>query len=123
MDIAGQLVEVVAYIIEQLPHSPKLVLLLANDRSNTFSRSMLAPAEVARCRAILQHTHIDWGALGYDDRTTDELVEFLLRIIPVNGHRAARTASLGCSTAHLLAEADRTGCHRNPQRDRKQRAS
>ena len=73
MDIAGQLVEVVAYIIEQLPHSPQLVLLLANDRSNTFSRSMLAPAEVARCRAILQYTHIDWGALGYDDRTIDRV--------------------------------------------------
>lgn len=81
MDVAGQLIEVVAYIIEQLPHSPQLTLLLANDRSNTFSRSMLAPAAVARCRAILQHTHIDWAALGYDDHTIDELVEFLLRII------------------------------------------
>ena len=71
--MAGQIVEVVAYIIEQLPHSPQLVLLLANDRSITFSRSMMAPAEVARCRAILQYTHIDWGALGYDDRTIDRV--------------------------------------------------
>jgi hypothetical protein len=54
---------------------------VANDRSNTFGRSMLAPAEVARCRAILRQTHIDWPALGYDDHTIDELVEFLLRII------------------------------------------
>jgi hypothetical protein len=38
MDVTGQLVEVVAYII-------------------------------------------DWAALGYDDHTIDELVEFLLRII------------------------------------------
>ena len=81
MDVAGQLVEVVAYIIEQLPHSPQLVLLLANDRSNTFSRSMLTSTEIARCRAILQRTQIDWAALGYDDHTVDELVEFLLRII------------------------------------------
>jgi hypothetical protein len=42
---------------------------------------MLAPNELARCRTILQHTHIDWVALGYDDATIDELVEFLLRMI------------------------------------------
>jgi len=42
---------------------------------------MLTPNEIARSRAILQHTHIDWAALGYDEHTLDELVEFLLRII------------------------------------------
>ena len=31
LDVAGQLVEVVAHIIERLPHEPQLVLLLAND--------------------------------------------------------------------------------------------
>jgi AcrR family transcriptional regulator len=67
MDVTGQLVEVVAYIIERRPHEPQLALLLANDRSHAFSRTMLAPSEIARCRAILQHTHIDWAALGYDD--------------------------------------------------------
>jgi AcrR family transcriptional regulator len=81
MDVTGQLVEVVAYIIEQLPHEPQLALLLANDRSHSFSRTMLAPTEIARCREILQRTHIDWAALGYDDATIDELVEFLLRMI------------------------------------------
>jgi len=81
MDVTAQLVEVVAYIIERLPQSPQLALLLANDRSNTFSRTMLAPNEIARCRAILQHTNIDWASLGYDDDTIDGLVEFLLRNI------------------------------------------
>ena len=81
MDVTGQLVEVVAYIIERLPREPQLALLLANDRSHAFSRNMLAPSAIARCRTILQHTHIDWAALGYDDDTIDELVEFLLRII------------------------------------------
>ena len=81
MDVTAQLVEVVAYIIETLPHSPQLTLLLANDRSHSFSRMMLAPREIARCRTILQHTHIDWDDLGYDDATIDQLVEFLLRII------------------------------------------
>ncbi|AGB21668.1 transcriptional regulator [Mycobacterium sp. JS623] len=81
LDVTGQLVEVVAYIIERLPREPQLVLLLANDRSNMFSRSMLTSTEIKRCRAILQRTQIDWTALGYDDDTIDELVEFLLRII------------------------------------------
>ena len=81
MDVTGQLVEVVAYIIERLPREPQLALLLANDRSHAFSRTMLAPSAIARCREILQHTHIDWAALGYDDATIDELVEFLLRMI------------------------------------------
>lgn len=81
MDASTQLIEVVAYIVERLPHEPKLDLLLANDRSNAFSRNMLTPDVIARCRIILQHTHIDWAALGYDDKTIDELVEFLLRNI------------------------------------------
>jgi AcrR family transcriptional regulator len=81
MDASAQLVEVVAFIIERLPHEPKLELLLANDRSNAFSRNMLSPEVITRCRVILQHTHVDWAALGYDDAVLDQLVEFLLRNI------------------------------------------
>jgi AcrR family transcriptional regulator len=81
MDIVGQLVEVVAVTIERLPHEPQLALLLANDRSNHFSRSMLAPDVIKRSRGVLQQAHIDWSALGYDESTIDELVEFLLRNI------------------------------------------
>ena len=81
MDVTGQLVEIVAHIVERLPHEPQLVLLLANDRSHMFSRAMLSPDEIARCRAILHHAQIDWEQLGFDDHTIDELVEFLLRII------------------------------------------
>jgi AcrR family transcriptional regulator len=81
MDVAEQLVEVVAYIIERLPREPQLALLLANDRSNSLSRNMLEPNTITRCRTILQHTHIKWADLGYDDHTIDELVEFLLRTI------------------------------------------
>jgi AcrR family transcriptional regulator len=80
-DVIEHLVELVAYIIERLPDEPLLTLLLANDRTNLFSRRMLLPEEIARCRVILQHTHIDWAALGYDDQSLDGLVEFLLRII------------------------------------------
>ena len=80
-DVAGQLVDVVAYIIEQLPEQPLLTLLLENDRANQFSRRLLQPVVIARCRVILQHTRIDWTALGYTENDIDELVEFLLRII------------------------------------------
>ena len=71
LDVTGQLVEVVAHIIERLPHEPLLELLLAND----------TPDVIARCRTMLRHTHIDWAAIGYNDRTLDELIEFLLRNI------------------------------------------
>src|SRR5262245_26509452 len=81
MDGTEQLIEVVAHIIEQLPDEPLLELLLSNVRSDTFSRRMLLPHEIARSRTILQHTHIDWAARGYDEHALDELVEFLLRII------------------------------------------
>ena len=80
-DVTGHLVEVVAYIIERLPEEPLLTLLLENDRTNQFSRRMLQPVVIARCRIILQHTRIDWAALGYGEHDIDELVEFLLRII------------------------------------------
>jgi AcrR family transcriptional regulator len=81
MDVAGQLVEVVAYIIERLPREPQLVLLLANDRSNSFSRAMLGPTAIARCHTMLQATNVRWADLGYDDTSIDELIEFLLRIV------------------------------------------
>lgn len=81
-DAAGQLVEVIAFIVEQLPDEPLLTFLLANDRTNQFSRRMLAPDVIARSRIILRHSRIDWAALGYrTDADLDGLVEFLLRII------------------------------------------
>jgi AcrR family transcriptional regulator len=80
-DVTGQMVDVVAYIIERLPDEPLLTLLMENDRNNQFSRRMLQPVVIARCRVILQHTRIDWAALGYDEDAIDELVEFLLRMI------------------------------------------
>jgi AcrR family transcriptional regulator len=81
LDVTSQLVEVVAHIVERLPREPQLALLLANDRSNIFSRAMLSPDVITRCRVILHHAQIDWNQLGFDDSTIDELVEFLLRNI------------------------------------------
>lgn len=76
-----QLVEVVAHIIERLPHQSELTLLVANDHSHQFSRRMLGPDVIQRCREILLRTDIDWAALGYDEHLIDDLIEFLLRII------------------------------------------
>lgn len=42
---------------------------------------MLSNTEITRCREFLEEANIDWAAMGYDDRTVDELVEFLLRTI------------------------------------------
>lgn len=81
-DVAGQLVEVVAFIVERLPDEPLLTLLLENDRTNQFSRRMLTRPVIDRCRIILRHSRIDWDTLGYRrDADLDELIEFLLRII------------------------------------------
>jgi AcrR family transcriptional regulator len=80
-DVSENLVEIVAYIIERLPDEPMLKLLLDNDRSNQFSRQLLRPAVIARCRVILQHSRIDWSALGYTESEIDELIEFMLRMI------------------------------------------
>ncbi|MBB3602120.1 AcrR family transcriptional regulator [Mycolicibacterium sp. BK556] len=81
LDVASQLIEVVAYIIERLPQEPQLALLLANDRSNMFSRAMLTADVIARCRTVLHHAQIDWDQLGFDDQMIDELLELLLRTI------------------------------------------
>ena len=80
-DVSENIVEIVAYIIERLPDEPMLKLLLENDRSNQFSRQLLRPVVIARCRTIFQHSRIDWNALGYTESALDELVEFLLRMI------------------------------------------
>jgi AcrR family transcriptional regulator len=80
-DPADMLVESVAFVIERLPGETLLTLLLTSGRAELFSRRMLTFTAIARCRMILLDTRVDWGALGYDDRALDELVEFLLRII------------------------------------------
>ena len=45
------------------------------------SKQMVMPAAVQRSRAMLEHTHIDWTALGFKGTRMNDLVEFLLRMI------------------------------------------
>jgi len=80
-DAADLLVEAVAYLIERLPEEPLLALLLETDRMGLVSKQMVMPAAVQRSRAMLEHTHIDWTALGFKGTRMNDLVEFLLRMI------------------------------------------
>lgn len=75
------LVEAVAYLVERLPEEPLLALLLETDRMRVVSRQMVMPAAVARSRVMLEHTHIDWAAIGFSGSRIDDLVEYLLRMI------------------------------------------
>jgi AcrR family transcriptional regulator len=80
-DPADLLVEAVAYLIEQLPDEPVLMMLLETDRTRLTSRHMVLGESIARSRKMLEHTEIDWAALGYRGHDFDDLVEYLLRII------------------------------------------
>ncbi|CQD16712.1 TetR family transcriptional regulator [Mycobacterium lentiflavum] len=75
------LVEAVAYLVEQLPNEPVLMMLLETDQSRLMSRQMVLGESIRRSRVILERTEIDWAALGYRGRDFDDLVEYLLRII------------------------------------------
>ncbi|MEE6138850.1 TetR/AcrR family transcriptional regulator [Mycobacterium sp. 050128] len=75
------LVEAVAYLVEQLPKEPVLMMLLETDQSRLMSRQMVLGESIRRSRVILERTEIDWAALGYRGRDFDDLVEYLLRII------------------------------------------
>jgi AcrR family transcriptional regulator len=75
------LVESLAYCVEKLPDEPLLMLLLVSGHTSAFNRQILAPRSIERSRTILLQRRVDWAALGYDNRTLDELVEYLLRII------------------------------------------
>lgn len=75
------LVEAVAYLVERLPEEPLLTMLLETDQSRLMSRQMVLGESITRSRILLEHTEIDWDALGYRGKDFDDLVEYLLRII------------------------------------------
>ncbi|WP_099022214.1 TetR/AcrR family transcriptional regulator [Mycolicibacterium palauense] len=75
------LVEAVAYLVEALPHEPLLSLLLDTERGRLVSRRMVLPDAIARSRIMLEHTAVDWPALGFRGQAMNDLVEYLLRMI------------------------------------------
>ncbi len=80
-DPVDLLVEAVAYLVERLPEEPLLMMLLETDRTRLTSQQMVVGESIARSRVLLEHTEIDWAALGYRGTDFDDLVEYLLRII------------------------------------------
>lgn len=56
-------------------------MLLETERTRLMSQQMVVGESIARSRALLEHTEIDWAALGYRGSDLDNLVEYLLRII------------------------------------------
>jgi AcrR family transcriptional regulator len=81
IDPVDLLVEAVAYLVERLPEEPLLMTLLETDRTRLMSQQMVVGESIARSRALLEHTEIDWAALGYRGKEFDDLVEYLLRIV------------------------------------------
>ncbi len=108
LDVTAQLVEVVAYIIERLPREPQLALLLTNDRSNTFSRAMLATTEIARCREFLQQAHIDWAGTGLRRPDRRRARRVPTPDHPVDGRRPTRVTTNGFRTPRLPTTVDWT---------------
>jgi AcrR family transcriptional regulator len=80
-DPVDLLVEAAAYLVEQLPEEPLLMMLLETDQSRLMSQQMVSGDSITRSRVLLEHTEIDWAALGYRGTDLDDLVEYLLRII------------------------------------------
>jgi AcrR family transcriptional regulator len=81
-DPAEFVVEATAYVIERIPNSPHVAVMLVAGHVELFERGAMASAVIARNADFLrERTAIDWAALGYDDRELADLVEFLQRII------------------------------------------
>ncbi|MBL7486892.1 TetR/AcrR family transcriptional regulator [Frankia sp. AgB1.9] len=75
-------IELMAYVIEELPKAPHLTPLLVTGRSERFQRGAVAPEVLARGVAMLRdRSPIDWAAWGYDDRALLELMEVINRVI------------------------------------------
>jgi AcrR family transcriptional regulator len=80
-DPVDLLVEAVAYLVERLPEEPLLMTVLETERTRLMSQQMVVGEAIARSRVMLEHSDIDWTALGYCGNDFDDLVEYLLRII------------------------------------------
>ncbi|MBE3199678.1 MULTISPECIES: TetR/AcrR family transcriptional regulator [Parafrankia] len=77
---AEYVVEVVAYVVEQLPRSPHLAVLLATGRTQRFERDAVSTSAVARNVSLLRRD-LDWAAIGYAEHQLGELVEIMHRMI------------------------------------------
>jgi AcrR family transcriptional regulator len=80
-DVADALVEVVAYVHENLRDDPALNRMLAPGRLSTTVAGLTAPSSIALGRDLLVGFGLDLEGLGLDLPAQGELVEHLLRTL------------------------------------------
>lgn len=78
-DVADAVVAGLAYTITAIPRERYLALLLRS--GDGFARGVISDEAMTFGRQLLDRTHLDWEALGWDDGDLDELVEVQLRLI------------------------------------------
>jgi AcrR family transcriptional regulator len=69
------------YVLEALPQTPQLSLLLSPLRPNKFSVAITSEQARVFGRSMIERFDVDWPASGYDDTALDELTEFVLRTL------------------------------------------
>ncbi len=71
-----------AYVLETLPRTPHLGLLLSPVHADRGSQQAITSGQArAFAQSMLQRFDVDWPAHGYDDTALAELAEFILRTV------------------------------------------
>lgn len=78
-DPAEAMVEGLAFTIESVPEERYIGLLLRT--GDAFTRGIISEVAMDFGHSLLERSHIDWNAMGYDADELDGLVEFMLRLI------------------------------------------
>lgn len=78
---AAAVVEGLAHVLETLPQTPHLSLLLSPVKPSRFSAAITSEQARAFGRSMLDRFDVDWAAYGFDDGALDDLVEFVLRTV------------------------------------------
>lgn len=78
-DPAEAMVEGLAFTIDRIPEERYLALLLRS--GDAFTRGIISEVAMDFGRSMLDRTHIDWRAAGFDDEELDSFIEFMLRLI------------------------------------------
>jgi len=80
-DPSAAVTEGVAHVLETLPQTPHLALLLSPMKPNRFSAAITSERARAFGRSMLARFDVDWAAHGYDDESLDDLTEYVLRTV------------------------------------------
>jgi AcrR family transcriptional regulator len=80
-DAGDAVVEVVAYVYENLRHDPALSRLIAPGRIGQTLAGLTAPSSIVLGGSLLASLPVDWTEVGLDVETLPELVEHLLRTL------------------------------------------